>query len=112
MNVRSLAPLGLTLAIAASLAGCGTSESATPAANAAADAKPTFDLSQIKTPLISLNDVRSFADQDAADLAQRRRPGSCHFGVYRPERLRQPEVAEGQPGPGRPDHLGQLRDPA
>ena len=55
MNVRSLAPLGLTLAIAASLAGCGTSESATPAANAAADAKPTFDLSQIKTPLISLN---------------------------------------------------------
>ncbi|MHC1652604.1 M13 family metallopeptidase [Stenotrophomonas maltophilia] len=52
MNVRNLVPLGLTLAIAASLAACGKHETA-PAASA--DAKPAFDLSQIKTPLISLN---------------------------------------------------------
>ncbi|MDA3307209.1 MULTISPECIES: M13 family metallopeptidase [Stenotrophomonas] len=52
MNVRNLVPLGLTIAIAASLAACGKNETA-PAASA--DAKPAFDLSQIKTPLISLN---------------------------------------------------------
>ncbi|MEN5259911.1 M13 family metallopeptidase [Stenotrophomonas hibiscicola] len=52
MNVRNLVPLGLTIAIAASLAACGKND-ATPAASA--DAKPAFDLSQIKTPLISLN---------------------------------------------------------
>ena len=52
MNVRNLVPLGLTIAIAASLAACGKNETA-PAAGA--DAKPAFDLSQIKTPLISLN---------------------------------------------------------
>ncbi|WP_401732610.1 M13 family metallopeptidase [Stenotrophomonas muris] len=52
MNVRNLVPLGLTIAIAASLAACGKKETA-PAASA--DAKPAFDLSQIKTPLISLN---------------------------------------------------------
>ena len=55
MNVRNLAPLGLTIAIAASLAACGKSETA-PAADAA---KPAFDQSQIKTALISL---------DSADL--------------------------------------------
>ncbi|WP_375067570.1 M13 family metallopeptidase [Stenotrophomonas lactitubi] len=54
MNVRNLVPLGLTIAIAASLAACGKNESA-PAANAGTDAKPAFDLSQIKTALISLN---------------------------------------------------------
>ena len=52
-------PAGLTIAIAASLAACGKNESA-PAANA--DAKPAFDQSQIKTPLISLNS----ADLDPA----------------------------------------------
>jgi len=52
MNVRNLVPLGLTIAIAASLAACGKNDAA-PAASA--DAKPAFDLSQIKTPLISLN---------------------------------------------------------
>ncbi len=52
MNVRNLVPLGLTIAIAASLAACGKNETA-PAATA--DAKPAFDQSQIKTPLISLN---------------------------------------------------------
>ena len=56
MNVRNLAPLGLTIAIAASLAACGKNETA-PAAST--DAKPAFDLSQVKTPLISL---------DSADL--------------------------------------------
>ncbi|WP_049441648.1 M13 family metallopeptidase, partial [Stenotrophomonas maltophilia] len=59
MNVRNLVPLGLTIAIAASLAACGKNETA-PAAGA--DAKPAFDLSQIKTPLISLNS----ADLDPA----------------------------------------------
>ncbi|MEE9888271.1 MAG: peptidase, partial [Stenotrophomonas geniculata] len=52
MNVRNLVPLGLTIAIAASLAACGKNETA-PAAST--DAKPAFDQSQIKTPLISLN---------------------------------------------------------
>ncbi|WP_088100449.1 M13 family metallopeptidase [Xanthomonas retroflexus] len=51
MNVRNLVPLGLTIAIAASLAACGKNEAA-PAADAA---KPAFDQSQIKTALISLN---------------------------------------------------------
>nr|MBH1359728.1 M13 family metallopeptidase [Stenotrophomonas maltophilia] len=59
MNVRNLVPLGLTIAIAASLAACGKNETA-PAASA--DAKPAFDLSQIKTPLVSLNS----ADLDPA----------------------------------------------
>ncbi|WP_329851181.1 M13 family metallopeptidase [Stenotrophomonas pavanii] len=59
MNVRNLVPLGLTIAIAASLAACGKNETV-PAASA--DAKPAFDLSQIKTPLISLNS----ADLDPA----------------------------------------------
>ncbi len=59
MNVRNLVPLGLTIAIAASLAACGKNETA-PAAGA--DAKQAFDLSQIKTPLISLNS----ADLDPA----------------------------------------------
>ncbi|WP_117309856.1 M13 family metallopeptidase [Stenotrophomonas sp. G4] len=51
MNVRNLVPLGLTIAIAASLAACGKNETA-PVADAA---KPAFDQSQIKTALISLN---------------------------------------------------------
>ncbi|WP_447934364.1 M13 family metallopeptidase [Stenotrophomonas lactitubi] len=51
MNVRNLVPLGLTIAIAASLAACGKNETV-PAADAA---KPAFDQSQIKTALISLN---------------------------------------------------------
>ncbi|EMR0601186.1 TPA: M13 family metallopeptidase [Stenotrophomonas maltophilia] len=59
MNVRNLVPLGLTIAIAASLAACGKNETASAAS---ADAKPAFDLSQIKTPLISLNS----ADLDPA----------------------------------------------
>ncbi|TDB34544.1 M13 family peptidase [Stenotrophomonas sp. TEPEL] len=58
MNVRNLVPLGLTIAIAASLAACGKNETA-PAADAA---KPAFDQSQIKTALISLNS----ADLDPA----------------------------------------------
>ncbi|HDS1220685.1 M13 family metallopeptidase [Stenotrophomonas sp. TWI143] len=62
MNVRNLAPLGLTIAIAASLAACGKNETA-PATSA--DATPAFDLSQIKTPLISLNS----ADLDPAIAA-------------------------------------------
>ncbi|MGN7839607.1 M13 family metallopeptidase [Stenotrophomonas sp. 22385] len=53
MKFSKLVPLGLTVAIAASLAACGKTDTA-PAA-AVADAKPAFDLSQIKTPLISLN---------------------------------------------------------
>ncbi|WP_333622384.1 M13 family metallopeptidase [Stenotrophomonas indicatrix] len=52
MNVRNLVPLGLTIAIAASLAACGKNETAPAAADAA---KPAFDQSQIKTALISLN---------------------------------------------------------
>ena len=61
MNVRTLAPLGLTLAIAASLAACGNNEadSAAPAASADAAAQSAFDPSQLKTALISL---------DSADL--------------------------------------------
>jgi len=53
MNVRNLVPLGLTIAIAASLAACGKHDTA-PAASADA-ATPAFDQSQIKTALISLN---------------------------------------------------------
>ncbi|MFL9582606.1 M13 family metallopeptidase [Stenotrophomonas sp. AB1(2024)] len=63
MKFSKLAPLGLTVAIAASLAACGKTDTA-PAA-AVADAKPAFDLSQIKTPLISLNS----ADLDPAIAA-------------------------------------------
>ncbi|WP_312328117.1 M13 family metallopeptidase [Stenotrophomonas sp.] len=63
MKLSHLAPLGLTLAIAASLAACGKTETA-PAATTT-DAKPAFDLSQIKTPLISLNS----ADLDPAIAA-------------------------------------------
>ncbi|WP_102946734.1 M13 family metallopeptidase [Stenotrophomonas sp. VV52] len=63
MTLSKLAPLGLTLAIAASLAACGKTETA-PAATTT-DAKPAFDLSQIKTPLISLNS----ADLDPAIAA-------------------------------------------
>ena len=63
MKFSKLAPLGLTVAIAASLAACGKTETA-PAATADA-AKPAFDLSQIKTPLISLNS----ADLDPAIAA-------------------------------------------
>ncbi|WP_305804443.1 M13 family metallopeptidase [Stenotrophomonas sp. YIM B06876] len=51
MTFSKLAPLTLTVAIAASLVACGKTE-----APATADAaKPAFDLSQIKTPLISLD---------------------------------------------------------
>ncbi|MFN4160847.1 MAG: peptidase, partial [Stenotrophomonas sp.] len=53
MKFSKLVPLGLTVAIAASLASCGKTDTA-PAATADA-AKPAFDMSQIKTPLISLN---------------------------------------------------------
>ncbi|MFG3447413.1 M13 family metallopeptidase [Stenotrophomonas sp. NPDC047960] len=63
MKFCKLVPLGLTVAIAASLAACGKTDTA-PAA-AVADAKPAFDLSQIKTPLISLNS----ADLDPAIAA-------------------------------------------
>ena len=63
MKFSKLVPLGLTVAIAASLAACGKTDTA-PAA-AVADAKPAFDLSQIKTPLISLNS----ADLDPAIAA-------------------------------------------
>ena len=60
MKFRTLAPLGLTVAIAATLAGCGNTESSAPtAASGDAAAKPAFDQSQIKTALISL---------DSADL--------------------------------------------
>ena len=52
MKFSTLVPLGLTVAIAASLAACGKTDTA-PAATA--DATPAFDQSQIKTPLISLN---------------------------------------------------------
>ena len=61
MKFRSLAPLGLTVAIAASLAACGKNETA-PAATDAGSAKPAFDQSLIKTPLISLDS----ADLDTA----------------------------------------------
>ncbi len=60
MKFRTLAPLGLTVAIAASLAACGKTETA--AAPTAAEAKPAFDQSQIKTALISLDS----ADLDSA----------------------------------------------
>jgi len=63
MKLSKLAPLGLTVAIAATLAACGKTETAP--ATPAADAKPAFDLSQIKTPLISLNS----ADLDPAVAA-------------------------------------------
>ncbi|WP_421568948.1 M13 family metallopeptidase [Stenotrophomonas sp. PD6] len=53
MKLSKLAPLGLTVAIAASLSACGKTETA-PAATTA-ETKPAFDLSQIKTPLIALN---------------------------------------------------------
>ena len=53
MKFSKLVPLGLTVAIAASLASCGKTD---PAPAATADtAKPAFDMSQIKTPPISLN---------------------------------------------------------
>ncbi len=51
MTFSKLVPLTLTVAIAASLAACGKTE--TPATADAA--KPAFDQSQIKTQLISLN---------------------------------------------------------
>jgi len=54
MKLSKLVPLGLTIAIAASLAACGKNETA-PAASADATARPAFDQSQIKTALISLN---------------------------------------------------------
>ncbi|MBD8636742.1 M13 family metallopeptidase [Stenotrophomonas sp. CFBP 13725] len=60
MKLRTLAPLGLTVAIAASLAACGNSETA-PTATADATTS-AFDPSLIKTPLISLNS----ADLDTA----------------------------------------------
>ncbi len=64
MTFSKLAPLGLTVAIAVALAACNKTE--TPAADTAdAAAKPAFDLSQIKTPLISLNS----ADLDPAIAA-------------------------------------------
>jgi len=53
MKFSKLVPLGLTVAIAASLASCGKTDTA-PAATADA-ATPAFDQSQIKTALISLN---------------------------------------------------------
>ncbi|WP_421681195.1 M13 family metallopeptidase [Stenotrophomonas bentonitica] len=62
MKFSKLVPLGLTAAIAVSLASCGKTDTA-PAAPA--DAKPAFDQSQIKTALISLNN----ADLDTAIAA-------------------------------------------
>ncbi len=59
MKFSKLVPLGLTVAIAASLASCGKTETAPDAPAATAQAKPAFDQSQIKTALISL---------DSADL--------------------------------------------
>ncbi len=58
MTLSKLAPLSLTVAIAASLAACGKNEAPAAAPQAEA-AKPAFDSSQLKTRLISL---------DAADL--------------------------------------------
>lgn len=63
MKFSKLVPLGLTVAIAVSLASCGKTDTA-PAATADA-AKPAFDQSQIKTALISLNS----ADLDTAIAA-------------------------------------------
>jgi Predicted metalloendopeptidase len=48
MSFRKLAPLTLAVAVAASLSACSKTE-------AAAGDKPAFDLSQVKTPLISLD---------------------------------------------------------
>ena len=62
MTFTKLAPLGLTVAIAASLAACGKTDA--PAADAT-PVKAAFDQSQIKTPLISLNS----ADLDPAIAA-------------------------------------------
>ncbi len=62
MKFSKLVPLGLTAAIAVSLASCGKTDTA-PATTA--DAKPAFDQSQIKTALISLNN----ADLDTAIAA-------------------------------------------
>ncbi len=62
MKFSKLVPLGLTAAIAVSLASCGKTDTA-PAATA--DATPAFDQSQIKTALISLNN----ADLDTAIAA-------------------------------------------
>ncbi|RLK53067.1 endothelin-converting enzyme [Stenotrophomonas rhizophila] len=62
MKFSKLVPLGLTAAIAVSLASCGKTDTA-PAATA--DATPAFDQSQIKTALISLNT----ADLDTAIAA-------------------------------------------
>ncbi len=59
MTLSKLVPLSLTVAIAASLAACGKTE--TPASTAEA-AKPAFDLSQITTPSVSFN----VADLDPA----------------------------------------------
>ena len=63
MKLSKLVPLGLTVAIAASLASCGKTDTAAP--NAAADATPAFDQSQLKTALISLDS----ADLDPAIAA-------------------------------------------
>jgi len=60
MKFRTLAPLGLAVAIATSLVACGKTETA-PDATADA-AKPAFDQSLVKTPLISLDS----ADLDTA----------------------------------------------
>ena len=62
MTFTKLAPLGLTVAIAASLAACGKTDAPAPDAT---PAKAAFDQSQIKTPLISLNS----ADLDPAIAA-------------------------------------------
>ena len=48
MSFRKLAPLTLAVAVAASLSACSKTE-------AAAGDKPAFDLSQVRTPLISLD---------------------------------------------------------
>ncbi|WP_314105759.1 M13 family metallopeptidase [uncultured Stenotrophomonas sp.] len=65
MTFSKLAPLGLTVAIAMSLAACNKTETPAAATAEADAAKPAFDLSQIKTPLISLNS----ADLDPAVAA-------------------------------------------
>jgi len=51
MTLSKLAPLSLTVAIAASLAACGKTE----APVAADTAKPAFDMAQIKTPSVAFN---------------------------------------------------------
>ena len=55
MSFSKVVPLSLSLAIAASLAGCGAAPNPEAAAPDAAASKPAFDQSQIKTQLISLN---------------------------------------------------------